>query len=99
MDENFEAKVLLWKTKIEKIIGALRFLNSVQAEQVPVTGVGEWEMEFIVNIDFNETTLRSYPDFHPFVFKCCIDLLQFVRKPRNKDPLNSEVLKEAIAEL
>ena len=56
-------------------------------------------MEFIVNIDFNETTLRSYPDFHPFVFKCCIDLLQFVRKPRNKDPLNSEVLKEAIAEL
>ena len=41
MDENFEAKVLLWKTKIEKIIGALRFFNSVQAEQVPVTGVGE----------------------------------------------------------
>ena len=56
-------------------------------------------MEFTVNIDFNETSLRSYPYFHPFVFKCCIDLLKFVRKRRNEVPLNSEVLKEAIAEL
>lgn len=99
MGENFDAKVLLWKTNIEKNIGALRLLNSVQAEQVPVTGVGEQEMEFIVNIDFDETTLRSYPDFDPIVFKYCIDLLQVVRKRRNEDSLNSEVLKEAIAEL
>ena len=99
MGENFDAKVLLWKTNIEKTIGALCLLNSVQAEQVPVTGVGEQEMEFIVNIDFDETTLRSYPDFDPIVFKYCIDLLQFVRKRRNEDSLNSEELKEAIAEL
>lgn len=95
MGENFDAKVLLWKTNIKKTIGALRLLNSVQAEQVPVTGVGEQEKE----IDFDETTLRSYPDFDPIVFKYCIDLLEVVRKRRNEDSLNSEVLKEAIAKL
>ena len=97
MGENFDAKVLLWKKSVEETVTALNFLNAVQCEQVPV--MEEDDMDLTVSIDFEEATLRNYAAYELNAFNFCRNLLEIVRKRMQEDSVNSDVLKEAIAEL
>ncbi|KAJ7370238.1 hypothetical protein OS493_033584 [Desmophyllum pertusum] len=56
MGENFDAKVLIWKRGIEETAAALHLFNNVLVEQVPVTGEAEEGMDYVVDIDMEETT-------------------------------------------
>lgn len=99
MGENFDAKVLIWKRGIEETAAALHLFNNVLVEQVPVTGEAEEGMDYVVDIDMEETTWRNYPDFDINAFNYCDNILDLSRRRRNEDTVNSENLKEAIAEL
>ena len=37
MDENFDAKVLIWMKSVKGTLAMLNLLNAVQFEQMPVT--------------------------------------------------------------
>lgn len=97
MGENFDAKVLLWKKSVEETATALNLLNAVQCDQVPV--IEEDDMDLTVSIDFEEATLRNYAAYDLNAFNFCRNLLEIIRKRMQEDAVNSDVLKEAIAEL
>ena len=97
MGENFDAKVLIWKKCVEETLTALNLLNAVQSDQVPV--MEEDNMDLTVNIDFEETTLRNYAAYDLNAFNFCRNLLEIVRRRMQEDAVNSDVIKEAIAEL
>lgn len=82
---------------LEETVTALNLLNAVKLEQVPERG--EDDMDLMVEIDFEEMTLCGYTTYDSNASQFCSNLLDIVRRRKQEEIVNSEVLKDAITEL
>ena len=97
LGENFNSKILMWKKTTEENLTALNMLKTIKSKQVPV--LTKDDMEITTTINFEETTIKAYPNIEPTAFNYCNTLLDIVKKRRDQSTIDSDILDEAIDEL
>ena len=87
----------MWKKTTEETLSALNMLKAIKSKQVPV--FTKDDMEITTTINFEETTIKAYPNIEPTAFNYCNTLLDIVKKRRDQSTIDSDILDEAIDEL
>ena len=94
MGEHFDAKVYVWKNKIEENRRTLALLEEVKEKQVPI--FKEDDMMLETTIDLTQDKLKNYMWYQPECLKYAIELTNNLKQQRQDVYITDETLSDAI---
>lgn len=97
MGENFDYKAILWCKSIEANKCTKLLVEEIGEKQVPQRE--EDDMDFVLEVDISETTIKTYEWYSPDNYAQTVKQLERSRQSLNERSITNEVLDEVLDEM